>query len=416
MATDSSITKSDLSMDKSTEAPLSGFPSDLDATTSPPPYSNAASSSPPRSFMLPAKNKPCNFFAFTRTHNPLKATSVLDPSLEIPRAWLPPLLKGETEETRSNFYIKSEYGDVTLELYLLDKPIVGGRKKVLLNASSTYKSTLVHIHRDGLSPPFVLHSHSTTTPPVGNIIVRIPRSFKGTITAGSIHGPVSMSPAISRQAYVFSDLISFEDENFAAKPDKVAAKPNEVAAKPDEVAAKPDEVAAKPNEVAAKPNEVAAKPDEVAAKPNEVAAKPDEVTAKPDKATAKLAAKAAAKLATKPAPKPAPTVKLAPKPAPKLATKPGAKLAPKPACPKPAAKLTAKPAAKLAAKPAAKPAAKLTAKPAAKLTAKPAAKLATKPAAKLQAAKPATKPAAKACRKACHKACCKTCCKSCHKA
>ncbi|KAF9072284.1 hypothetical protein BDP27DRAFT_1418195 [Rhodocollybia butyracea] len=183
-------------MDKSTEAPLSGFSSDRDATTSPPPYTNAASSSTPR---------------------PSQHLSL-------------------TQETRSNFYIKSEHGDVTLELYLLDKPIVGGRKKVLLNASSTYKSTSVHIHRDGPSPPFILHSHSTTTSKAENITVRIPRSFKGTITAGSIHGPVSMSPAISRRAYLFNDAlvlnnhhgcarISFEDEDFAVKLDEVVTKP-----------------------------------------------------------------------------------------------------------------------------------------------------------------------------------------------
>ncbi|KAF9065334.1 hypothetical protein BDP27DRAFT_1424893 [Rhodocollybia butyracea] len=184
-----------------------------------------------------------------KKNNAIEGTYILDPSLEIPSAWLPPLPEEETEGTRSNFYAKSEFGRVTSELYLLDRPILRRRKKVLLNISSPCWTTRVHIHREGPSPPFTLHSHSTSL--LGDITVKIPRSFKGSITAGTKHGRVLMSDAISNQASVFSDLlgvkrlyvgdiaaindeiddamvldnergcarISFEDEDFVANPD-----------------------------------------------------------------------------------------------------------------------------------------------------------------------------------------------------
>ncbi|KAF9072283.1 hypothetical protein BDP27DRAFT_1320678 [Rhodocollybia butyracea] len=193
--------------------------------TSPPPYTNSEpSSSSQAPFVLPANAKPCNFVILTQKRSPLKGTYILDPSLDIPSAWLPPLPEDETEETRSNFYAKSEHGDVASELYLLDKPILRGRKKVLLNVLSGKGTASVHI--EGPSPPFTLHSHSNYL--LGGILVKIPRSFKGSITVGTKDGPVLMSDAISSQASVFNDAmvlnnesgcatISFEDEDFVGK-------------------------------------------------------------------------------------------------------------------------------------------------------------------------------------------------------
>jgi len=201
IVTDASVEKPDSSMNKS-EAPLPALPTDQD-TTSPPPYTNSEpSSSSQAPFVLPANVKPSNFLSFTQKHNSVKGTFVLDPSLEIPSDWLPPLPEEETEETRSNLYAKSEHGNVTLELYLLDRPILKSQKKVLMNTLSTYGSASVHIHREGPSPPFALNANA----PRGNVTVRIPRSYKGSITASTKYGRVSMSDGVSGQASVFSDL------------------------------------------------------------------------------------------------------------------------------------------------------------------------------------------------------------------
>lgn len=201
IVTDASVEKPDSSMNKS-EAPLPALPTDQD-TTSPPPYTNSEpSSSSQAPFVLPANVKPSNFLSFTQTHNSIKGTHIIDSSLDVPSDWLPPLPEEETEETRRNFYAKSEHGNVTSELYLLNKLVLKGRKKVLMNVSSTYGSVSVSIHREGPFPPCTLHASSS----YGNVTVRIPRSFKGSITAGTKHGRVSISDAVSGQASVFSDF------------------------------------------------------------------------------------------------------------------------------------------------------------------------------------------------------------------
>ncbi|KAF9072288.1 hypothetical protein BDP27DRAFT_1361134 [Rhodocollybia butyracea] len=178
-------------------------PDQLQDAPSPPPYTSLASPSTQIPFVLPQNIKPSNFLSFTEAYNSIEGTHVIDSSLDIPSEWLPPLPEGEAEETRSNFYAKSAYGNVTSELYLLDKPVLKGRRKLLMNVSSTHASVSVCIHREGLSPPYNLNASSS----YGNVTVRIPRSFKGLISASTKYGRVLMSDAVSGQALsVFSGL------------------------------------------------------------------------------------------------------------------------------------------------------------------------------------------------------------------
>jgi len=199
--TDSDAASPHSSTTKTAEAPLPALPAD---PVSPPPYTGpeVAFSSTQSTFILPANTKPCNFVSFSQTNTSVKGTYVLDPSLELPTEWLPPLPEDETEETRSNFLAKTENGSVVSDVYLLEKPPLKGRKKVVMNASSNNGSVATYIHREGSSPPFILNASS----PYGGVAVRIPRSFKGSITASTKHGHVSMSDAVSAQASLVSDL------------------------------------------------------------------------------------------------------------------------------------------------------------------------------------------------------------------
>jgi hypothetical protein len=45
------------------------------------------------------------------------------------------------------------------------------------------------------------------TSPRENVTVKIPRSFRGSITAGTKYGRIQMSEGVSSQASVFSDLL-----------------------------------------------------------------------------------------------------------------------------------------------------------------------------------------------------------------
>ncbi|KAJ3745607.1 hypothetical protein DFH05DRAFT_1488698 [Lentinula detonsa] len=180
---------------------LDGSP---EAKSSPPPYatSDPSSSSSTRPFVPPDSVKPSNHLSLSQTHNSFRGIYVIDPSLEIPHEYLPPLPDGETENSRSNFYAKSTHGNVSVDLYLLDKPINKPKRKILLNTSSEHGSVYTTIRRGDKVPSFELNSSSKN----GNVIVKIPRSFRGPVTGTTIHGRITMSDDVSAQAMVFSEV------------------------------------------------------------------------------------------------------------------------------------------------------------------------------------------------------------------
>ncbi|KAJ4473821.1 hypothetical protein J3R30DRAFT_3511789 [Lentinula aciculospora] len=188
------------------ERSASNLPPDVPpkATGSPPPYtpSDAASSSSTRPFVPPDSVKPSNFMSISRTHDSCRGTYIIDPSLEIPSEYLPPLPEGESNDTRSNFYSRSVHGTVAADLYLLHKFIAQPRKKVLLTTSSTHGSVSTCIRRGDTAPSFDLKSNSKN----GNVTVKIPRSYRGPVTGTTIHGRIWMSEGVSAQAVVFSEV------------------------------------------------------------------------------------------------------------------------------------------------------------------------------------------------------------------
>ncbi|KAJ3964932.1 hypothetical protein EV361DRAFT_873613 [Lentinula raphanica] len=187
--------------------------SEIPEAGSPPPYAasdpSSSSSSPP--FVLPDSVKPSNYLSLSQTHNSFRGTYVIDPSLEIPSEYLPPLPDGENEDTRSNFYARSTHGNVNVDLYLLDKVSTNdSKKRVLLCTSSAHGSVYTTIveyqpgvqHRADTRPSFELKSSSKN----GDVNVKIPRSFRGPVTGTTVHGQIVMSDAVSSQAMVFSDV------------------------------------------------------------------------------------------------------------------------------------------------------------------------------------------------------------------
>ncbi|KAJ3886369.1 hypothetical protein GG344DRAFT_57566 [Lentinula edodes] len=170
---------------------------------SPPPYASLdSSSSYPRPFVIPDSAKPSNFVSLSKTHDSCRGTYVIDSSLNIPSEYLPPLPDGESEDTRSNFYARSVHGNVSTDLYLLDKPVTQPRQNIILNTSSTHGSVSTCIRRGNKIVPFKLKSCSKN----GNVAVRIPRSFQGPVTGTTKHGRIWLSEAVSAQAVVFSEV------------------------------------------------------------------------------------------------------------------------------------------------------------------------------------------------------------------
>ncbi|KIK60380.1 hypothetical protein GYMLUDRAFT_261380 [Collybiopsis luxurians FD-317 M1] len=172
---------------------------------SPPPYapSDPSSSSSVPPFAPPDGIQPSNYVSLNQNHHSVEGTYLLDPSLEIPNEFLAPLPDGiESEDSRSNFYGSSNHGNVSAMLYLLNKPMHKSRNKVLLNTCSTHGTVSTCVRRGGLLPAFDLKSKTQN----GNVLVKIPRTYRGMITGTTKHGRVWMSDAVSAQAVVFSDV------------------------------------------------------------------------------------------------------------------------------------------------------------------------------------------------------------------
>jgi len=170
---------------------------------SPPPYaqSDPSSSSSISELALPP-GKPSNYISIIEVNHSARGTFILDPSLDIPSEYLPPLPEGESENSRSNLHCKSQNGSVSADVYLLQKPLIEPRKKVILNTVSLNGSVSNTIHREGSYPPFSLISSSRN----GSVTVKLPRSFSGPISAGTGNGRVRMSPAVSANATMFGTV------------------------------------------------------------------------------------------------------------------------------------------------------------------------------------------------------------------
>lgn len=67
--------------------------------------------------------KPSNFVRLSRSNSSVKGVWIVDPSMIIPAAFLPPLEGGQTEEMRENLYLFSKNGAVDAEVYLLPRTV-----------------------------------------------------------------------------------------------------------------------------------------------------------------------------------------------------------------------------------------------------------------------------------------------------
>jgi len=169
----------------------------------PPTYASLQPSSSATSVVRPA-----NYISITRTHSSVRQTLIIDPSLFVPPFLRPPLIPGETEETRNNLRLESTHGHIIADVTLAentDNEIQSSQKKnnrAKMLMRSTHGRINAKIHGQSNRASFVLYAQSSN----GEIRLHIPRNFHGPIFATYRHGFVKFSDAISQHLTAFGDV------------------------------------------------------------------------------------------------------------------------------------------------------------------------------------------------------------------
>jgi len=173
-----------------------------------PPPTYASLQSAPSSSQIVAKT--VNYVSITRVHNSVKETLIIDPSLFVPTFLRPPLLPGETEETRKNLRLESTHGHVYADVTLVAKDDTNDmdnskkNKRVVMHMKSTHGGVTAKIHGPPDRSSFVLHAHVVN----GEIRLHIPSTFHGPVIVSHRHGFVRFSDAISRHLTTFGEVDS----------------------------------------------------------------------------------------------------------------------------------------------------------------------------------------------------------------
>ncbi|PPR05493.1 hypothetical protein CVT26_009060 [Gymnopilus dilepis] len=155
--------------------------------------------------------RPSNFISISKINGAVQGTWVINPGLVLPSALLPPLEKGETEETRKNLSLDSRNGAIDADVYVLPPPstssaLVKPRQRVTVHAKSWNGAVTVKLHDlqdpDTSRLPIHVACHTTN----GAINVYIPRSFRGIINIKTKNGSPRYSEAVRNLIVPISDI------------------------------------------------------------------------------------------------------------------------------------------------------------------------------------------------------------------
>jgi hypothetical protein len=120
----------------------------------PPSYADSETALAPDT-QTSARPQPCNFVSIIRKHSSVKGSFVIDPSIYIPDAHLPPLQGDEKEEGRRNLRLKSHHGSVDAEILLVDDSSGEGSKvgvkRTTVDLGSHHGSVLAKVVRGSAS-------------------------------------------------------------------------------------------------------------------------------------------------------------------------------------------------------------------------------------------------------------------------
>jgi len=151
--------------------------------------------------------KTANYVSITRTHDSVRETLIIDPSLFVPVFLRPPLSSGETEETRNHLKLESTHGNVNADITLVEKintEIHSSKmnNRIRMQMRSTHGGVTAKIHGQQNRFSFVLDAQSSS----GDIRIHIPRNFRGPIIVTYPHGYLRFSDDISHNLTTFGEI------------------------------------------------------------------------------------------------------------------------------------------------------------------------------------------------------------------
>ncbi|KAH8832075.1 hypothetical protein DL96DRAFT_1589863 [Flagelloscypha sp. PMI_526] len=165
----------------------------------PPAYEGPVRSSNKKSFALPRHVQACNYLHLSTPGHPINQKFIIDPNLPVSRSLLPPLGIEETEKSRANLSVVSNYSHVHAEVWVAPGPerelsnsVVPPSSIVRINAHSIHSPVTLIVHDDTHTRPL----HITCTSIYSKVKLSLPRSFVGTIRASSQYGGVKFSAAV----------------------------------------------------------------------------------------------------------------------------------------------------------------------------------------------------------------------------
>jgi len=186
-----------------TTTPESRFPVDNKEDT-PPTYDSirpipSASTSP----SSPEGLNPTNYVTIMRKHEAIKADFVIDPSLRIPDALLPPLPSGQND--RNNLHLESYHGSIKTEVHVMPPsrpPPSDQPRRTTLMMKTEHGAILAKLHvATGIRPPI----HLSAINKHGSIKIYIPRSFVGLVSVTKGNGCVKFSDNLQKKLTAFGE-------------------------------------------------------------------------------------------------------------------------------------------------------------------------------------------------------------------
>jgi len=157
---------------------------------SPPPYNHIdgkddSQALETKQYPTPANINRTNFVKFFPPKG-MKRVWVIDPSMKIPTTLLPPLSRGETEETRKNVELIAKGGDLDADIFILPASSVALTSSwkdisVTIHAASQTGWVNLRIHdaqsEDARDSRIPMKIHCKA--PKGYVNIYLPRSFRG---------------------------------------------------------------------------------------------------------------------------------------------------------------------------------------------------------------------------------------------